>query len=149
MKMTRNSRADRATMLRRRWDRGFLLSRFESKWRQVRARLEPVIKVGFCIGVATTIVVSLLPADYVPVIMNDKLEHLLVYALLGWLGTWIFQTRRAMALLVVSLCALSVVLEAGQQFSPGRSMELADAVASCFGACIVPAVKFLISLRLI
>ena len=147
MTMTRTSRIVRATTLRRPPIGGYSLSRLRLKGRLVRTRLDVVLKIGFCVGVAAVIVGSLMPADLMPVIMNDKLEHLLAYALLSSLGTLIFHTRRAMALLVLSLWALSVVLEAGQQFSPGRSTEIADALVSCLGACTAPALKLLISRR--
>jgi VanZ family protein len=124
------------------------LIRLRPEERRIRPWLQVALRIGFCIGVAAVIVASLLPADYVPVIMNDKVEHLLAYALLSWLGTWSFQTRRTMALLALSLCALAIVLEIGQRFSPGRSTEVADAVVSCLAACSAPAFRFLISVRL-
>jgi len=112
-----------------------------TRWSQV------ALRVGFGVGVAMVIVGSLLPGDRVPAIANDKLEHFLAYAFLSLLGSSMFQTRRALALLALSLCALAILLEIAQQFSPGRSTEVADALVSGLGACSVPALSFLTSFR--
>lgn len=146
MAVAQNSRPVRAITLRRPRARssfllGLTLQGASSRWLQLAFR------VGFGVGVAVVIIGSLLPADRAPAIANDKLEHFLAYAFLSLLGSWMFQTRRPMVLLALSLCALAILLEIAQRFSPGRSTEVADALVSGLGACSVPALRFLISFR--
>lgn len=116
--------------------------------RQKISPLQAVMGISFAIGIVAIVVGALLPAELAPALMNDKMEHFLAYALLGLLGTWLFQSGRTTALLILSLCAFAVVLEFCQRFSPGRSTEIAEAAISCLGACFVPALRFLASLRL-
>lgn len=107
-----------------------------------------MLRIAFGLGVCVIVVSSLLPAAQAPVLINDKAAHFLAYALLGLVGTWMLSAKRRIALLVLSICTLAVVLEICQRFSPGRSMEIADTIASCLGACSAAGLRILASLRL-
>jgi VanZ family protein len=97
--------------------------------------MHSVLNLIFVIGVVGLIVASLLPGRFVPVLMNDKLEHFVAYLFVAVIGSAVFRTTRGALLLFGFLCALAVLLEAGQQFSPGRTMDAADAAAGWAGAC--------------
>jgi VanZ family protein len=94
------------------------------------------LRLLFTLGVLATLVFSLLPAREMPALMNDKLEHFIAYASLGIVGGFMARTRPARLLLVLFLFVLAVALEIAQEFSPGRSTELADALAGWTGACM-------------
>lgn len=94
-----------------------------------------LLNLIFVIGVLGLIVASLLPGRFVPVLMNDKLEHFVAYLFVAVIGSAVFRTIRGALLLFGFLCALAVLLEVGQQFSPGRTMDAADAAAGWAGAC--------------
>jgi VanZ family protein len=91
-------------------------------------------KVAFISGVIGVVALSLLPAREAPLLLNDKLEHLIAYAILGFVGGLAFPTRRATLWMIALLPLLSIAMELGQKFAPGRSTEVADAVASGAGA---------------
>lgn len=77
---------------------------------------------------------SLVPSAVVPEMpVDDKTGHVLAYAALGLLGG--VASRRGIARLVLGLGAYGAVLELLQAFSPGRSPEVADAVADITGVC--------------
>lgn len=97
--------------------------------------MHSMLSLIFVIGVLGLIVASLLPGRFVPVLMNDKLEHFVAYLILAVIGSAVFRTTRGALLLFGFLCALAVLLEVGQQFSPGRTMDAADAAAGWAGAC--------------
>lgn len=78
---------------------------------------------------------SLAPSATVPEIpVDDKTEHVLAYAALGLLGGVVSRWRTLR--LVLALGAYGAVLEMLQAFSPGRSPEVADAVADIIGVCL-------------
>jgi hypothetical protein len=108
-------------------------SRFQELWSSAETR--SVLNMTFVIGVLGLIVVSLLPGQFVPVLMNDKLEHFVAYLTLAVVGSAVFRTIRGALLLFGFLCVLAVLLELGQEFSPGRTMDAADAAAGWAGAC--------------
>jgi VanZ family protein len=97
--------------------------------------MRSVLNLTFGIGVLGLIVVSLLPGQFVPALMNDKLEHFVAYLILAAVGSAVFRTTRGALLLFAFLCVLAVLLEIGQDFSPGRTMDAADAAAGWAGAC--------------
>jgi hypothetical protein len=99
------------------------------------AETRSVLNLAFGIGVLGLIVVSLLPGQFVPVLMNDKLEHFIAYLTLAVVGSAVFRTTRGALLLFGFLCVLAVLLELGQEFSPGRTVDAADAAAGWAGAC--------------
>jgi VanZ family protein len=98
------------------------------KWRGV------ALKMAFVIGVIGVGVLSLLPARDAPSLFNDKLEHLIAYASLGLVGGLAFPTWRATLWMILLLPLLAVAMELGQEFVPGRSTEIADAIFSGTGA---------------
>jgi len=85
---------------------------------------------------------SLLPSDS-PVMktvdefhVSDKILHFCAYLVLSLLSVSVGKTRRQSAIAALLMGALGIVLEILQGFTPTRSMELMDAVASCTGvAC--------------
>jgi VanZ family protein len=92
------------------------------------------LKIAFVIGVIGVVVLSLLPAREAPSLFNDKLEHLIAYASLGLFGGLAFPTWRATLWMILLLPLLAVAMELGQEFVPGRSTDIADAVFSGTGA---------------
>ena len=63
----------------------------------------------------------------------DKLQHFGAYLALSVLPAIGFQDRRRGILAGLSMFVLGVLLEAGQYFSPGRSVELGDVIANGVG----------------
>src|SRR5262249_23684417 len=95
------------------------------------------LKYTFAAGTIAVIVLSLLPGKDMPSLgLSDKLEHLLAYALLGLTGGLAFPTLRAAAALLMLLPLLGIALGIGQLLVPGRSAEIADALADCAGMAI-------------
>ncbi|HUL05495.1 MAG TPA: VanZ family protein [Candidatus Acidoferrum sp.] len=89
----------------------------------------------FLLAAATVTVLSLLPQRDVPKVgVSDKLEHAIAYFGLAILGGLAFRERRRLLYLFVILCAMGGAIELLQAFSPGRTPELADAVADAAGA---------------
>src|SRR5260370_30284733 len=71
--------------------------------------------------------------------INDKVQHLLAYALLAFLPA-IHERRRTVALLIVLAPTLGVFLEYGQLYSPGRSFDVRDMLANAAGVGIGAAI---------
>ncbi|MGA2119297.1 MAG: VanZ family protein [Bryobacteraceae bacterium] len=63
----------------------------------------------------------------------DKLQHFGAYLALSFLPVIGFQDRRRGILAGVSMFVLGALLEGGQHFSPGRSVELGDVIANGIG----------------
>ena len=63
----------------------------------------------------------------------DKLQHLSAYLALSFLPVIGFRDRRRGIVAGLSMFVLGVLLEAGQHFSPGRSVELGDVLANGAG----------------
>jgi VanZ family protein len=63
----------------------------------------------------------------------DKLQHFGAYLALSVLPVIGFQDRRRGIMAGLSMFVLGVLLEAGQYFSPGRSVELGDVIANGVG----------------
>lgn len=93
-----------------------------------------IVRTAFIAGVMGVVVLSLLPARDAPSLFNDKLEHLIAYAILGLVGGLAFPTWRATLWMIALLPLLAGALELGQEFAPGRSTEIADAVVSGAGS---------------
>lgn len=106
---------------------------FRKPWSETEVQFAR--RLAFIGALLGLIVVSLLPGRFVPVLMNDKLEHFIAYLIVAVLGSTVFRSTRGALLLFSSLCALAVLLEVGQQFSPGRTMDAVDAAAGWAGAC--------------
>jgi VanZ family protein len=94
------------------------------------------LRLLFVFGVLATLVLSLLPAKEVPAVTNDKIEHFLAYASLGVVGGLITRTRQTRLMLVLFLFIFAVAMELGQEFAPGRTTDLDDALAGWLGACM-------------
>ena len=95
--------------------------------------------VLWAVLVGCVVVGSLLPAanpvmvDIGRLGINDKVEHFCAYLALSVLPVIAFQERRRGVLLGLSMFVLGVLLEGGQHFSPGRSVELGDVIANGVG----------------
>ena len=63
----------------------------------------------------------------------DKLQHFGAYLALSVLPVIGFQDRRRGIMAGLSMFVHGVLLEAGQYFSPGRSVELGDVIANGVG----------------
>ena len=63
----------------------------------------------------------------------DKLQHFGAYLALSFLPVIGFRDKRRGIVMGLSLFILGALLEAGQHFSPGRSVELGDVIANGAG----------------
>ena len=94
-----------------------------------------ITRILFLLAAAAVTVLSLLPQRDLPKVgVSDKLEHALSYFVLAILGSFGFREPRSLLYLFVLLCAMGGAIEVLQAFSPGRSPEVADAVADGAGA---------------
>ena len=101
--------------------------------------LHAVILFFWAVLICCVIVGELLPAAS-PVMMAigrlhiwDKLQHFGAYLALSILPVIGFRDRRRGILAGLSMFVLGVLLEGGQHFSPGRSVELGDVIANGIG----------------
>jgi VanZ family protein len=95
------------------------------------------LRIAFIGAVGAIAVLSLLPQSEVPQLgVGDKTLHFCAYAGLALLGGIGFGGPRRALLITIMLIGLGVLLEALQQFSPGRAPEAADAVANAVGAVV-------------
>jgi VanZ family protein len=85
------------------------------------------------------IVGSLLPGSSTPIRelsllpISDKVMHFSAYLLLALLPLISFKGRWRALFCALLMIVLGVALEGGQWFSPGRSVELGDALANTLG----------------
>ena len=78
---------------------------------------------------------SLAPSAALPTVsVSDKAQHVIAYAVLGLLGTAAYQRRATRVIL--GLAVYGTALEFLQTFSPGRSPDVADAIADIIGASL-------------
>jgi VanZ family protein len=63
----------------------------------------------------------------------DKLQHFGAYVALSFLPVIGFRDKRRGIVVGLSMFVLGALLEAGQHFSPGRSVELGDVLANGAG----------------
>ena len=63
----------------------------------------------------------------------DKLQHFGAYLALSFLPVIGFRDKRRGIVMGLSMFILGALLEAGQHFSPGRSVELGDVIANGAG----------------
>src|SRR5262245_10012606 len=95
------------------------------------------LRYFFTAGAIAVIVLSLLPGRDMPSLgVSDKIEHVIAYAVLGLAGGLAFPTRRSTILLLALLPTLGIALEIAQLAVPGRSAEVADALADSIGTAI-------------
>jgi VanZ family protein len=101
-----------------------------------RRALASAFKLAFVIATLMVVVLSLLPGNDLPAVgISDKLEHVIAYAILALLGGLAFP--EATMLLAVMLSALGIAMEICQMVVPGRSAEIADAVADAIGVGLI------------
>ncbi len=98
---------------------------------------------------ALMLVLTSLPGSALPQVDGrglDKLVHLTLYAILGWLATRATEARgvrawrRALAI-VAGIALFAAADEWHQQFIPGRSMELLDWISDTAGAALGAAAR--------
>lgn len=91
---------------------------------------------AFCVSVAVTAALLLMPAQDLPETgLWDKLEHAVTFAALTVLGTLAFP-RRNDGPLIVGLITFGAVCEALQRFVPGRTSTVEDAIANAVGVLV-------------
>jgi VanZ family protein len=105
------------------------------------ARLRPwaaLFRLAFVVTVLTVIGLSLLPGRDLPQVgLSDKLEHVIAYAGMALTGGLAFPRGSAVLRLAILLPLLGIALEFCQLLVPGRSAEVADAVADTIGVLLV------------
>ena len=107
-----------------------------------------------CTYMAVLFFASSVPGDKLPSHMWDKLAHLLAYAVLGIFfllplcGGRLWQIRGLTAATAVLLATVYGAFdEVHQGLTPGRSPDVRDVVADCFGAAVgVAAILLLIAI---
>lgn len=96
------------------------------------------MRVLWLLAIAAVVAGSLLPGNSTPLQwigmfhVNDKAQHFLAYAVLAWFPAWLYSRAAALGTCGM-LFALGVLLEIAQAAVPGRSCELADALADLAG----------------
>src|SRR5262249_40150788 len=96
------------------------------------------LRFAFVGTVLTVIVLSLLPGRDLPQVgLSDKLEHVIAYAGVALTGSLAFPRLSGFLWLLILLPALGIALEFCQLLVPGRSAEVADAVADIIGVLLV------------
>jgi VanZ family protein len=96
-------------------------------------------KIVWGFAIACVVIGSLLPStsgpiqalDRLPV--SDKVIHFTAYLVLSILAMVSFERRPKAVLAALLMIVLGGALEGGQTFSPGRQVELGDAVANTLG----------------
>jgi VanZ family protein len=98
----------------------------------------PLFRLAFAVTVLTVIGLSLLPGRDLPQVgLSDKLEHVIAYAGMALTGGLAFPRGSAVLRLAILLPLLGIALEFCQLLVPGRSAEVADAVADTIGVLLV------------
>ena len=101
--------------------------------------LHAVILVVWAVLIVCVIIGELSPASSPLMVaigrlhINDKVEHFSAYLALSLLPVIGFRDRRRGIVAGLSMFLLGVLLEGGQHFSPGRSVELGDVIANGIG----------------
>jgi hypothetical protein len=95
-------------------------------------------KRAFMITALLVIGISLLPgSDLLDIEPWEKIEHIIAYAVLAFVGTLAFPQLRSAVLLAVMLPVLGVAVEFCQLIVPGRQADIDDAVANTIGVALV------------
>jgi hypothetical protein len=98
-----------------------------------------LILAFWAVLICCVVIGSLLPAaspvmvDIGRLHINDKVMHFCAYLALSLLPVIGFKDRRRGLRAGLSMFLLGVLMEAGQHFSPGRSVELGDVIANGAG----------------
>lgn len=118
----------------------------EPRSRRRRVQSRRLAAVAFSAAFAITAVLLLLPGDTLPQThLWDKAEHAATFATLTMLGHLAMERSRHRLLLVAGLIGFGILTEMLQTFVPGRSSEIADAVADAVGILTVTTVWWLAS----
>jgi VanZ family protein len=88
------------------------------------------------LGVASVVVLSLIPSPPTAMEHGDKLGHAGSYALLMWWFAQAWLRREARALTAVGLLALGIALEFVQGWTGYRSFSIADMSADGLGIAL-------------
>jgi hypothetical protein len=105
----------------------------------LHARGRTLILVLWAVLICCVVVGSLLPAASAVMVaigrlhIWDKLQHFGAYLALSFLPVIGFRDKRRGIVMGLSMFILGALLEAGQHFSPGRSVELGDVIANGAG----------------
>lgn len=105
----------------------------------MHARGRTLILVLWAVLICCVVVGSLLPAASAVMVaigrlhIWDKLQHFGAYLALSFLPVIGFRDKRRGIVMGLSMFILGALLEAGQHFSPGRSVELGDVIANGAG----------------
>ena len=98
-----------------------------------------IIKILWVVAILVVIVGSLLPGSSIPIQalgalpVSDKVIHFSAYLVLAILPIVSVECRSKALAGALLMIVLGVALEGGQSFSPGRQVELGDAVANTLG----------------
>ena len=100
--------------------------------------------VLWMLGIALVVVASLVPPkDLPPVQVNDKIEHLLAYALLSAGAVQLFARRLSWGFVCVLLVLMGIGIEYLQgQMALGRMLDRNDALANTIGVLVGLATAF-------
>jgi VanZ family protein len=105
----------------------------------LHVRGRSLILVLWAVLICCVVIGSLLPAASSLMVavgrlhIWDKLQHFGAYLALSFLPVIGFRDGRSGIVVGLSMFVLGVLLEAGQHFSPGRSVELGDVIANGAG----------------
>ena len=103
------------------------------------------LRLLWTVCLIAVVVGSLLPAGSAPMRaldkldINDKVQHLLAYAVLAFLPA-LHERLRKLAVLLLIAAALGVLLEYGQLYSPGRTFDVHDMLADVLGIALGTAI---------
>ena len=114
-----------------------------------------VVLVLWAVLICCVVIGSLLPAtspvmvDIGRLHINDKVLHFCAYVALSLLPVVGFRDRRRGIVAGFSMFILGLLLEGGQHFSPGRTVELGDVIVNgagvgC-GVLLGPPIRMLIA----
>ena len=104
-------------------------------------RAKQLLRSLWLASVLVVIIGSLLPSDSLPIRtlehlpLSDKIEHVMLYAVLTFLPT-IHERRKHVIAIALGAIALGIGLEYAQLFTGWREFEIGDMVADAVGVCL-------------
>jgi VanZ family protein len=102
----------------------------------------PFNRLLFALSTTAIVVLCLIPRSEVPRVgLNDKVEHVIAYAMLTLLGVSACRSRKALCQVVAFLLCLGLLVESLQSIVPGRSTDVADALANAGGIVLGPSLR--------
>jgi VanZ family protein len=112
-----------------------LRSFLNKHWHPISTLTRRSLRTAFYLMGALVGILSLAPAATLPpTSIGDKAEHVLAYALLGFLGG--VSSERGVLRTFLGLSAFGIAIEMLQTFSPGRSPDALDLLADIVGAAL-------------